>query len=321
MQNYKAPNKENWSGRNSEDLEYLHEKIECINLKTDLNKVLPNSVGLLGYACDEGVKRNNGRVGAIKGPDCIKQILGAMPNPLSITTSLYDFGTIACLDKDLKITQENLATSVSTILDQNLFPIVIGGGHDIAYGHYNGIKKHLANNKRLGIINFDAHFDLRSDENGPTSGTPFYQIAKDCEKENIPFNYLCLGIRKDANPKIVFKTAKEFDVDFVANEDFNLQNLETINNTIDTFMSKVDKVYVTIDLDGFSSAYAPGVSAASPMGFAPDIALKSLHKIIKSEKLISLDFAEYNPKYDRDNQTAKLASSLIHFILDNHNSL
>ncbi len=86
-------------------------------------------------------------------------------------------------------------------------------------------------------------------------------------------------------------------------------------------MSKVDKVHVTIDLDGFSSAYAPGVSAASPMGFSPDIALKSLHKIIKSEKLISLDLAEYNPKYDRDNQTAKLASSLIHFILYNHNSL
>jgi len=84
---------------------------------------------------------------------------------------------------------------------------------------------------------------------------------------------------------------------------------------LNTFLKKVDSIYVTIDLDGFSSAYAPGVSAPSPMGFTPDIALECLHAIIKSGKLISLDIAEMNPKYDIDNQTAKLAAALLHTTL------
>ncbi|RKR14220.1 formiminoglutamase [Maribacter vaceletii] len=321
MKNYAPPISKNWKGRTSEDQQYIHEKIECVNLFSNPKKILSKGFGIIGYACDEGVKRNKGRVGAIHGPDRIKQTLGPMPNPLANSTSLYDFGNISCLDNNLEITQENLATSIAKILHDNCFPIGIGGGHDIAYGHYNGIKKHLGNNKSIGIINFDAHFDLRSDENRPNSGTPFYQIAKDCLAENLPFNYLCLGIREDANPKILFETAKEFNVDFIYNNDFNLQNIEAINNILDSFINKVDAIYVTIDLDGFSSAYAPGVSAASPMGFAPDIVLISLHKIIASKKLISLDLAEFNPKYDRDNQTAKLASSLIHFVLRKHKHL
>ena len=164
MKNYTPPKSENWKGRISEDRQYLHEKIECVDLLSNTKSVTSKGFAILGYACDEGVKRNKGKVGAIKGPDCIKQTLGSMPNPLSTNTSLYDFGNVSCLDNHLKIAQENLVTSVSAILNQNLFPIVIGGGHDIAYGHYNGIKKHLGNNKRIGIINFDAHFDLRSDE-------------------------------------------------------------------------------------------------------------------------------------------------------------
>jgi len=73
---------------------------------------------------------------------------------------------------------------------------------------------------------------------------------------------------------------------------------------------------VTIDLDGFSSAYAPGVSASSPMGFSPEVVLESLELIFASKKMISIDIAEMNPKYDIDNRTAKLAASLVHFVLE-----
>ena len=182
----------------------------------------------------------------------------------------------------------------------------MGGGHDIAYGHYNDNKRPL-----IGSINFDAHFDLRSDENGPNSGTPFFQIAY----ENEPFHYLCLGIRKDANDKVLFQTATELNTTYVDRSTFRIQFAKEINTWIRAFMEKVDHVYVTVDLDGFSSAYAPGVSAASPMGFSPDIVLESLETIIASGKLISMDIAEMNPKFDIDNQTAKLAASLIHKVI------
>ena len=69
---------------------------------------------------------------------------------------------------------------------------------------------------------------------------------------------------------------------------------------------------LTIDMDGFSSAFAPGVSAASPMGFTPDVVMECLDYLVRTGKIISMDIAETNPVYDRDDQTAKLAASLIH---------
>lgn len=76
--------------------------------------------------------------------------------------------------------QKLLGMAVEKILDLALFPIVLGGGHETTFGHFQG---HLADMKKketpldMGIINFDAHFDLRPYENGPSSGSMFRQIA------------------------------------------------------------------------------------------------------------------------------------------------
>ena len=185
-----------------------------------------------------------------------------------------------------------LSESVTSLLEKKALPLLIGGGHDIAYGHYNGIKNYLnSKNEKstIGIINFDAHFDLREDSQGSNSGTPFYQIAN----ENDSFEYLCLGIRKDANDSVLFKTAAELGVTYVLKDTFRIAFAKEIITWIKAFIAKVDYVYVTIDLDGFSSAYAPGVSAASPMGFSPDIVLECLDTILGSGKLIS-------PRHCRD---------------------
>lgn len=270
---------------------------------------------IIGYACDEGVRRNQGRVGASEGPVTIREQLGKMPNHLEENVLLSDVGNILCADKNMEKAQLALSSIVSHLLNRNVFPILLGGGHDIAYGNYKGILGHLPKGKTIGIINFDAHFDLRTNENGNNSGTPFFQISEECRADNAPFNYMCLGIREDANDKTLFKTAHKLGVDYLKTEQFTLNRLEQVKRRINLFIQKVHHIYVTIDLDGFSSAYAPGVSAASPMGFAPDIVLEALKVIVESKKMISLDIAEMNPTYDIDGQTAKLAAALIHFVI------
>ncbi len=307
----KKPNAENWIGRKSDQQLYLHEKVEFDPIET----ITENTIALLGYACDEGVKRNQGRIGAIAGPDTIRTQLGKMPNHLDDEVKFVDYGNIECEDVDMEAAQSMLKQKVSQLLTQNVFPIIIGGGHDIAYGHYNGISKYIGTNETIGIINFDAHFDLRSNENGNNSGTPFYQIAQDCQENGSTFNYFCFGIRKDANDKTLFQNAHDLGVDYIENKEFSIESAKSIVRKLLDFIQKVDHIYVTIDLDGFSSAYAPGVSAPSPMGFSPKIVLETLEIIIKSNKLISMDIAEMNPKYDVDGHTAKLAASLIHHVM------
>nr|WP_293303328.1 formimidoylglutamase [Allomuricauda sp.] len=316
MKHYTPPKKDLWTGRISNKWLYLHEKVHCTPLEK-LPEAQKKSIALLGYACDEGVRRNQGRVGAADGPDTIKSSFGKMPNHLASHVLLQDVGSITCTHSDMESAQEQLAEAVTTLLEKKQFPIVLGGGHDIAYGHYKGIKTYLDSKKEgqtIGIINFDAHFDLRKNTEQNNSGTPFYQIAKDCEKEGIDFNYLCLGIRKDANDRILFETARDLKANYILIDTFQIPFLEEITTWINAFVKNVDHIYVTIDLDGFSSAYAPGVSAVSPMGFTPHIVLECLKTIIGSGKLISLDIAEMNPKYDIYGQTAKLAASLMHYV-------
>ena len=286
MSNYKLPKKENWIGRSSDQQLYLNEKIILSSIKTPFHSNQNKAIALLGYSSDEGVRRNHGRVGSSLGADAIRKQLGKMPNHLDNNTQLLDS-----------------------------FPIILGGSHDLAYGHYNGLSQYLPEGKKIGIINFDTHFDFRPNTNGNTSGTPFYQIAKEHEAKNESIKYMALGIRKDANTKDLFEFAETHQANYLQQKYFCMTYLEHVELRLMQFIEDVDYIYTTIDLDGFSSAYAPGVSASSPMGFSPDIVLKSLKLILESGKLLGLDVVELNPNYDVDDQTAKLAASLVHYVI------
>ena len=315
MSQYQETSSSIYVGRKSEQQLYLHEKITCSPIQKIEENSSEKTIALLGYSCEEGVKRNHGRTGTDQGPDAIRKQLGKLPNHLSPNTNFVDAGTINCIDFNLKNAQLELTEIISKVLDAKAFPIIVGGGHDMAYSTYSGLRKHLGDSKTIGIINFDAHFDLRSNEDGNNSGTPFYQIAQDCKTSNTPFHYLCLGIRKDANDNLLFQTAKELEVKYILRDTFRIEFHTEINAWINAFMQNVDAIYVTIDLDGFSSAYAPGVSAPSPMGFTPDVVLESLKTITSSGKLCALDIAEMNPDFDVDSQTARLAASLVHYVI------
>ena len=83
--------------------------------------------------------------------------------PLALTQkiasqNIIDLGDVSCPDGDLESSQKSLARVVQEVVSQEAFPLVLGGGHETAWGHYLGLSKYHG---KLGIINFDAHFDLR----------------------------------------------------------------------------------------------------------------------------------------------------------------
>ncbi|WP_419213677.1 formimidoylglutamase [Maribacter sp. X9] len=315
MKNYVLTDIKNWDGRKSNKKLYLHEKIECLSMDDFKKNSASKSIALLGYASDSGVERNHGRIGAAKGPDAIRRQLGKFANHLPEETSIFDLGNLTSPDGDVEAIQKELETAVDLIKKQHTFPIILGGGHDLAYGHYNGLLKHIPEDKTLAIINFDAHFDLRPNDNGSNSGTPFYQIAMDLQKKGKSFHYKALGVTQNANTKDLFDFAEKHKLNYLRREYFSHTYLEHVQLRLIQFMEDVDYIYTTIDLDGFSSAYAPGVSAASPAGFSPDIVLECVKLILESDKLVGLDIVELNPKYDIDDQTAKLAATIVHYIL------
>lgn len=309
--NYQAPSKDNWTGRTTDPargIQYWHQMIDVVEL--DEMVTSQYEVALLGYACDAGVKRNQGRVGAADGPFAVRSRLGKVA--VHDLVRIADVGDIKCVDDALEESQQALAVAVSRLLRDGIFPIVVGGGHDISYGHFMGIwDKIKGQNKRIGIINFDAHFDLRPMSPNANSGTPFYQILSD-HSDHV--DYMAIGIQPQANTPELYQIADRFDAKYIHWDRCSMSEVGRVCATISAFSQQCDYLYVTIDMDGFSSAYAPGVSAANPIGMEPRFVMTVLQHIFAAHKVISCDIAELNPRYDIDNRTATLAARLVDYL-------
>ncbi|ROI05249.1 formimidoylglutamase [Kaistella haifensis] len=295
-----------WQGRFDGDDPLYHRIFQRVSLENNYNNISENDFILHGFAVDEGVKRNKGRIGAKDAPDIIRKNTANFPvvNPEFV---LKDFGNITCEDGNLEKSQNELANKVAEVLNRKGKSLVFGGGHEVTFAHFSGIKQAFPD-KRVGIINIDAHFDNREvDPNiGASSGTGFWQIAQQGE-----IHSLHIGIQKNSNTLKLFDIAHQFGMKYILADELFFENLPNIYQKIDEFLAGVDVLYLTICMDVFNAAIAPGVSATAYNGIMADSAFMHYFKhILKNEKLIAMDIAEVNPSLDIAERTARLAASL-----------
>lgn len=295
-----------WTGRFDGEEELYRRIFQRVTTESAYENINPKDFVLHGFAVDEGVKRNKGRIGAQEAPDLIRK---NMPNFPVVNSgfSLKDFGNIKCENNDLEATQDLLAEKVSKVLLKQGKSVVLGGGHEVTFAHYSGIRKAFPNQK-IGIINFDAHFDNREPENGlATSGTGFWQIAQEDE-----IHSLHIGIQKNSNTRKLFESADNFGMKYILADEIYSENLPNLMFTINSFLEDVDIVYVTICMDVFNASIAPGVSAPAYNGIFADRQFMQIYRhILSSEKINALDVAEVNPNFDIQERTARLAASLV----------
>lgn len=295
-----------WQGRlDGEELLY-HRIFQRVKAENNYDAISTNDFVLHGFAVDEGVRRNKGKQGAKDAPDIIRKNMSNFP-VIRPDFSLLDFGNITCEDGNLENTQNELAKKVSKVLLKGGKSLVLGGGHEVTFGHYRGVKTAFPEQK-IGIINFDAHFDNRQPENGvgASSGTGFWQIAQEGE-----INSLHIGIQRNSNTLKLFDTAHQFGMKYILADELFFENLPSIYERVNELAESVDFLYMTICMDVFNASIAPGVSASAYNGIFADAAFMHLYRhILRNEKLIALDIAEVNPSLDIQDHTARLAASL-----------
>lgn len=295
-----------WQGRFDGEDPLYHRIFQRVSLENDYALISPNDFVLHGFAVDEGVKRNKGRVGAKDAPNLIRKNMSNFP-VVSPEFSLKDFGNITCENGNLEGSQNELAEKVAQVLKRNGKSVVLGGGHEVTYAHYSGIRKAFPG-KKIGIINIDAHFDNREPQEsvGPSSGTGFWQIAQEG-----PINSLHIGIQRNSNTLKLFDTAHQCGMKYMLAEELFFENLPAVYQKIDEVTASCHVLYLTICMDVFNASIAPGVSAAAYNGIFADAAFMHYFKhILKSEKLLAFDIAEVNPALDQNERTARLAASL-----------
>lgn len=323
MNDYRTPKRENWDGRKDqgENAKRWHDVVRITRL-TEAKKQAAKTYALLGFCSDEGIRRNAGRVGASEGPAALRAVLKNLPCHFAATTTLLDVGDVICAGRDLEAAGQDLSKAVLQILCAGIFPIVLGGGHEMAFGHGRGAHEflqHSAPRKKLGIINVDAHFDLRPLENGlGTSGTSFTQLHDLISKSGHEFHFLCVGVQEACNTQELFERAQKMRVTYILREDLLNPRQQDVQHILDSFLKQVDAIYLSVCLDVFAQHLAPGVSAPSPYGLSLYEFFPLLQKILLSGKVLSFDVAELSPPLDRDNQTARLAARIIFEVLQGH---
>jgi len=266
-------------------------------------------VAIIGVPQDIGVARNGGRVGAAQAPDAIRAMFYRL-TPFDLASqhsvrhgTVIDLGNIRC-DGDLEEIHERLAEVVAGVCRRRLIPLVLGGGHDITYAAASGVH---AVHGPLGVINFDAHLDVRRPNPLRNSGTSFRMLIE--EGKLPPEQFVEFGIQSFANAQTHSEWLQErggniFSLESVRQEGFAhaLDQAYRIASTGGT------RVYATLDIDGVRAADAPGVSATMPDGFAASELLAAARLLGSSTATVAVDIVEVNPRFDRDNQTAKLAA-------------
>ncbi len=274
---------------------------------------------LIGFPQDEGVRRNGGRPGAAEAPRTIRHWLYRM-TPWDATTGadlaqlgLLDLGDVRTAG-GLEASQEALGEVVGAALIAGALPVILGGGHETAYGHYLG---YVRAGWVVGIINLDAHLDVRPFSPGQGhSGSPFRQ-ALEHPSHPLPGDlYCCLG----AQPFSVSRA----HADLVRQRGGTIRWRDEVSGRLaEEFARQCDRisalgcpVYLTVDADVVRAADVPGVSAPNPLGLDGAEVAACCRNAGASPGLTSFDLVEINPSFDRNSQSARWAALVVwHFLV------
>lgn len=268
-------------------------------------------VALVGFPSEEGVRRNGGRVGAAEGPRAIREALykltpdAAAPEAFeALLGGTVDLGDVA-VSGDVEADQKRLGEVVGLLLQQSVFPIVLGGGHETAFGHFLG---YVRAGRDVTILNWDAHADVRSlGEAGAHSGSPFRQALEHTSGRCRRYTVAGLCPWRVAAAHRAFVEARGGEAVLVG--DLTQERIHRLAAGADA------PALASFDLDAVEAASAPGVSAPGVGGLDVGRWLLAAEACGKSDAFASFDVVELNPRYDPDGRTAVLAALTVWHVL------
>ncbi|MEZ4851779.1 MAG: agmatinase [Bacteroidia bacterium] len=249
-----------------------------------------SAINLLGIPYDN---KSSFLRGSAQAPSIIRQILHNTSSSYVAENGVDIMDDVRLEDLgDLKV-QNYLQISHQIKALQKSSPFIfLGGDHSITY------QTVIAMNEKHGpfdILVFDAHTDLYDNFQGDrySHACPFARIMED----NLAGNLIQVGIRTVNAHQ--WEQAHKYGVEVIT-----MREIDRLSQ-----LSLTNPLYISIDLDAFDPAFAPGVSHHEPGGLTPREVINFLHKI--DAPIIGADIVEYNPTRDHQNITAALAAKLL----------
>jgi len=194
------------------------------------------------------------------------------------------------------------------IIDQNKFPLILGGEHSLTPG---AIKPFVKKFSKIHLLHFDAHADLRNSYNG-NKFSHASAIRRCLDNPNV--SVTSFGIRNISLNEMSFlrKNKKRIQI-FWAKDKFNW-NLNKFRKSI-----RNKKIYITFDVDGLDSSIMPATGTPEPGGLFWDETIKIIKVAAQSSHIIGADINELSPIKGFDSYNflvAKLAYKIIAYAFE-----
>jgi len=188
------------------------------------------------------------------------------------------------IDRDIKKALNNMSKINQEILDKKLFPMTFGGEHSITPGCIEPfVKKH----KKICLLHFDAHADLRESYNGQKFSHAS-AIKRCLDHKNV--SVISFGIRNISASEIPFLKKNKSRIDIFWAKDKLNWNLKKFKKMI-----KNKTVYITFDVDGLDSSIMPATGTPEPGGLLWDETLNIIKIAAKNSNIVGADINELAP--------------------------
>ncbi len=285
-------------------------------------------IGIVGAPMDLGA----GRRGTTMGPTAIR-LAGLHSRLGALGYQMEDFGDLTVQYNNPKIYNDKLKhldevlavsnhlyESVDQMITNQYFPLILGGDHSISIGSIAGVAKHR---KCLGVIWYDAHADMNTDQSSPSGnihGMPLAvnlgygakvltEIGNYAPKVR-PEHVVVIGAR-DIDPKEREIIRESGITVFTMHEIDRLGMATVMEQALRIATTGTDGLHLSLDVDALDPFYTPGTGTPVVGGLNYRESRLAMEMIYASGKLTSAEFVEVNPVLDQGNRTAEAAVSLI----------
>jgi agmatinase len=225
---------------------------------------------------------------------------------------LADAGDIDALQTNVEETWRRITDAVTVLLSTVDAPLVVlGGDNSLTFPVLRGAVADPT--RRLGVVHFDAHFDVRPSHHGePASGVPIRLAVEKLNGRVRGQNITQIGIAGWENTKAA--------ADYVAAQGIRVYSAREVQTTpveklVDEAVSRAldgtDGMWISVDIDAVDGAFAPGTNCPTVGGLTSHQMLELVWRLAQVPQVVGLDLSEVSPPLDRDGITVQLAATTI----------
>lgn len=222
--------------------------------------------------------------------------------------AVRDLGDIQMHVTDIAECHRRIEESLRALYREQpqMIPVIFGGDHSTTCPSMKAfVDRHPG--KKVGILHFDAHHDVRNfEDGGVTNGTPFRGILESGIVEGR--HIVQIGIRGFMNSKPYHDYVVSKGVTVFTSRDVRRMGMAAVlDQALRIVGDGTDILYVSFDVDVIDQAHAPGCPAIGTGGLDPWDALDALYRLGQLPHVQGIDFVCIDPTVDVRNVTTRLA--------------